>query len=111
VCVCVFVCVLPYTCLDNFTRGREKGREEETRIFFTLCTLEYEKKRGGREGETRIFFTLEYDCPEYVGMHRGHCSSIDGVLAYINVPPSNLGFQIKKDVRTPDRSTPPRQSV
>ena len=30
--------------------------------------------------------------------HRGHCSSIDGVLAYINVPPSNLGFQIKKDV-------------
>jgi hypothetical protein len=33
--------------------------------------------------------------------HRGHCSSIDGVLAYINVPPSNLGFQIKKDVRTP----------
>ena len=43
--------------------------------------------------------------------HRGHCSSIDGVLAYINVPQSNLGFQIKKDVRTPDRSTPPRQSV
>jgi hypothetical protein len=32
--------------------------------------------------------------------HRGHCSSIDGVLAYINVPPSNLGFQIKKAVRT-----------
>ena len=35
----------------------------------------------------------------------------DGVLSYINVPPSNLGFQIKKDVRTPDRSTPPLQSV
>ena len=48
---------------------------------------------------------------ESVPKHRGHCSSIDGVLAYINVPPSNLGFQIKKDVRTPDRSTPPRQSV
>jgi hypothetical protein len=43
-------------------------------------------------------------------VHRGHCSSIDGVLAYINVPPSNLGFQIKKDVRTPDRSTPALQS-
>ena len=33
-------------------------------------------------------------------LHRGHCSSIDGVLAYINVPQSYLGFQIKKDVRT-----------
>jgi len=26
-------------------------------------------------------------CPVTTVEHRGHCSSIDGVLAYINVPP------------------------